>query len=251
MKTNNQHDADKAPNGHGEGATPDDEFHHARLPHLDSSLRSPLPEGEETNVSLREFYVNAGPEQPVNTTRRDLAKSGLMLSGVMLTLASRSAVGGNFVCKSPSGFLSGNLSAHGTPITCSGRSSGYWGTHPTQWPAPYQAGTCSNSTCTQAADWSHGTTFRSVFNCNGQGTIYAQYSMMQVVWLGGNLDPNQLGAHVVAAVLNARMGSTPILTEAQVANIFNEWNLKGYFEPTAGVKWYAADIVAYLQSTMA
>lgn len=74
--------------------------------------------------------------------------------------------------------------------------------------------------------------------------------MMQVIWLGGNADPQQLGAHIVAALLNAKMGWTPVLTEAQVIGMFNEWNLNGYFEPTAGVKWYAADIVAYLQTTM-
>lgn len=42
-----------------------------------------------------------------------------------------------------------------------------------------------------------------------------------------------------------------MLSEAQVVNIFNEWDLRGYFQPTAGVKWYGADIVTYLQSTMA
>ena len=73
---------------------------------------------------------------------------------------------------------------------------------------------------------------------------------MQVLWLGGRGDPYQLGAHIVAALLNAQKGWTPVLTVAQVKNIFNEWNDKGYFEPTAGIKWYAADIVYYLKSTM-
>lgn len=189
-------------------------------------------------------------DRVANESRRHFGKTGLAVSGVLFTLASRSAVGGNFVCKSPSGFLSGNLSAHGTPVTCSGLSPGYWGTHPAQWPMPYQAGLCSNSPCTKAADWSAGTSFRSVFNCSGNGAVYASHSLMQVIWLTGNADPFQLGAHIIAAVLNARMGATPILTEAKVVNIFNEWNLKGFFEPTAGVKWYAPDIVTYLQSTM-
>lgn len=198
-----------------------------------------------------------GPAQSVNDTRRNFTKSGLIVSGVLLTLASRSALGGNFACQTPSGFLSGNVSTHGTPTTCSGKSPGYWGTHAAQWPMPYQPGSCTNSganssnSCTNAANWSGGTTFRSVFNCNGQGHIYTQYSMMQLFWLNGNQDPNQLGAYFVAAVLNARFGLTPVLAEPQVVNIFNEWDSKGYFEPTAGVKWYAPDLVAYLQSTMA
>lgn len=74
--------------------------------------------------------------------------------------------------------------------------------------------------------------------------------MMQVLWLNGNQDPYQLGAHFVAAILNARMGVTPILGDTEIVNIFNEWNHKGFFEPTAGVKWYAPDIVAYFQSTL-
>lgn len=88
------------------------------------------------------------------------------------------------------------------------------------------------------------------FHCNGHGKIYKPYSMMQVIWLGGGGDPDQLGAHIVAALLNAKKGYTPVLNETQVRNIFNEWDQKGYFEPTAGVQWDGAHIVAYLKSTM-
>ncbi|MDD5612395.1 MAG: hypothetical protein PHF75_05085 [Gallionella sp.] len=232
----------------------------------------------------------AEPIRPVDISRRNFAKSGLAVSGVLLTLSSRSALGGNLVCHSPSGFLSGNASAHGTPSSCSGLSPGYWGTHPESWPGPYQAGKCGSSysnrssqdssskssssdssskssssdsssdsnsaasslklnTCTKATDWSEGTNFRDVFNCYGNGSIYAQYSMMQVIWLNGNQDPYQLGAHLVAAMLNLKSGYTPVLTENVLFSIYNEWNRKGYFEPTAGVQWYAPDIVSYLQST--
>lgn len=75
-------------------------------------------------------------------------------------------------------------------------------------------------------------------------------TLMQVLWLQGNGDPYQLGAHIVAALLNAKKGWTPVLTEANVTNIWNEYVSKGYFEPTAGVKWYAETIVKYLKSTM-
>jgi len=212
---------------------------------------------------------------PSKVSRRRFVQSGLAVSGVLLTLTSRSAVGGNFTCKSPSGFLSGNVSTHGTPITCSGRSPGYWGNQPERWPSPYDPGKCqcnqpssskssssdsssksSNSdqsfmpACTKVSDWGEGTRFRDVFNCNGNGSIYVRYSMMQVIWLNGNQDPYQLGAHFVAAILNARLNLTPVLSASQIVNIFNEWNLSGFYEPTAGVHWYAADIVAYLQSTL-
>ncbi|MEN6586000.1 MAG: hypothetical protein ABFE02_08170 [Sulfuricella sp.] len=204
----------------------------------------------------------------VDESRRGFTKSGLAASGVLLTLASRPVLA--CVCKSPSGFLSGNVSTHGTPQTCSGRTPGYWGTHPQQWPSPFLPGDCKHGTSgTHVSDWSGGTRFSTEFNCSGNGSIYVAYqeehkdskrskttyqssvySMMQVIWLGGGGDPYQLGAHIVAALLNAVKGLTPTLTEAQVINIFNEWNLHGYFEPTAGVKWYEADIVDYLKSTM-
>ena len=88
------------------------------------------------------------------------------------------------------------------------------------------------------------------FHCTGYGAGYLKYSMMQVILLGGNGDPYQLGAHCVAALLNAKMGWTPVLTEAQVRAMFNDYASYGYYEPTAGVKWYPADIVTYLKSTM-
>jgi len=194
-------------------------------------------------------------------SRRRFTKSGLLVSGVLMTLASRPSLGGGTVygagqvCKTPSGFLSGNISQHGTPPKCSGRTPGYWGTHYT-WPSTYKTGTCTNTqqeqdykswstnNCTMYKDSTLG------FHCNGYGSGYLNYSMMQVILLGGVGDPYQIGAHCVAALLNARSGWTPVLTEAQVRNIFNEYNTKGYFQPTAGVKWYPADIVKYLQSTM-
>lgn len=209
----------------------------------------------------------AEPARPVDLARRDFTRTGLAVSGVLLTLTSRSALGGNIVCRSPSGFLSANASVHGIPTKCSGLSPGFWGTHPGNWPTPYQAGTCGSTSstnttspkkgggslnlnsCTTAAEWSGGTNFCNVFSCSGNGAIYSQYTMMQVVWLTGNQDPYQLGAHFVAAMLNLKSGYTPNLTEAVLLNIYNEWNRLGYFEPTAGVKWYGPDIVAYLQST--
>jgi hypothetical protein len=190
--------------------------------------------------------------KPVDESRRSFTKSGLAVSGVVLTLASRPVLG--CVCESPSGFLSGNLSAHGTPQTCSGLTPGYWGTHPDKWPFPYKAGTCTASArkCSDPKYWTKvgATMFNEYFNCNNNGLIYAPYTMLQVVWSGGGGDPYQLGAHIISALLNARKGWTPVLTEAQVINIFNEWDQKGYFEPTAGVHWDGEDIVEYLKTTM-
>lgn len=183
----------------------------------------------------------------VDESRRHFTKSGLAVSGVLLTLASRSVLG-DVVCKSPSGFLSGNASASGTVLLCSGKSPGYWGEQPDAWPTSYDPGSCADQ-CNQVANWTGGTPFCSVFSCSGYASGYSGYSMMQVLHLLGNQDKDQLGAHIVSALLNAVSGFTPVLTDTQVINMFNEWAQYGYFKPTASVKWYGADIVEYITST--
>lgn len=211
-------------------------------------------------VSMEEHHLPQDVTHQTNSvdeSRRRFTKSGLVVSGVLLTLASRPSLGGGLACKSPSGFSSANLSHHGSQQTCSGLTPGYWGNwggsgpQANKWPSPYQPGTCKkNTTGNKPSDWSGGTLFKNVFNCIGNGSIYSSYSLMQVIWLTGGGDPNQLGAHIVAALLNAKSGLTPVLTVPQVINIFNEWNQNGYFSPTVGVKWYSGDIVTYLESTM-
>lgn len=197
-------------------------------------------------------------DEAVDASRRHFAKSGLIVSGVLLTLASRPSLGGGtgggFICKTASGFTSANLSNHGRTVSCSGRTPGYWANH-YDWPSPFKTGTCTNTKLKQSyTSWSNtGTTSGTKYHdlsVGFYGTKYKTYSMMQVTLLGGTGDPYQLGAHCVAAILNARKGWTPVLTEAQVRNMYKEYITKGYFSPTAGVKWYAADIVKYLKTTM-
>lgn len=197
------------------------------------------------------------PAKLVDDSRRRFAKSGLVASGVLLTLASRPVLG-QWACQSPSGFVSGNVSSHGAPPMCNGLSPGYWKNHPEDWLTPYIPGTCTGDQkqdCNKRVSWAAGsataTMFNAVFNCYGYGKIYKTYTMMQVLELEGHDDRHKLAFHIVAAVLNARAGRTlGILTESDVINMFNEWDQNEYFEPTAGVRWNAAKIVDYLQSTI-
>ncbi|MEQ1742530.1 MAG: hypothetical protein ABL869_08545 [Candidatus Nitrotoga sp.] len=206
------------------------------------------------------------PEKSSDKSRRSFAKSGLVASGVLLTLSSRPVLG-ELVCKTPSGFQSGNLSFHGTPITCAGLIPKKWIDPTKNWPSSYAADKTTTTTKVvssgrkkigQQTSFSSitsapltttttipGTKFSSVFNCSNEGMYLAELTMTQVLTQG---DP--LGAHCVAALLNAASMFTPVLTEAQVKNIFNEFDSKGYFEPTVGQKWYPGDIVAYLKTTM-
>jgi hypothetical protein len=197
-------------------------------------------------------------------SRRSFAKSGLVASGVLLTLSSRPVLG-ELVCKSPSGFESGNLSFHGTPITCAGLSPVYW-INNTGWPTPYEADKTKTRSVSKSDDENKkegertrsstittidlGTKFANVFYCSGYGKHLASFTLMQVIGLDGQGDPYQLGAHCVAALLNAVSGKTPVLTKEQVINIFNEFDSKGYFEPTVGIQWGPGQIVTYLKTTM-
>lgn len=164
-----------------------------------------------------------------NASRRRFAKAGLGVSGVILTLASRPVLG-NVVCKSPSGFLSGNASTHGAPPICQGRSPGYWKNH-TNWPISIEA------------------KFGSVFNCH-PNSPYASVTLLQIL-SHQKFDHHNLGMHLAAAYLNAVSGWTPFLSVETIKSMFNEWQSKGYFTPTATVQWNAEQIVTYLKATQA
>ena len=231
----------------------------------------------ETPEILNEAKLNG----EINPSRRKLAGAALGATAVF-TLASRPVWGGQ--CSSPSGFISGNLSQHGTPIMCSGRSPGYWKNHPEAWPAGYLPGTAinpgtakksgaaskGNGYKNQPENWSGGTLFHPTFS-SGTGpnkaffadldknpnTPKTSLSMMQIMQMNdgnnpwGLTDNANLGSHIVAALLNAATvpNLTPVLSVTAVIGMWNEWVSKGYFEPTANVRWDAATIVTYIKST--
>lgn len=185
------------------------------------------PNDNHVNMQLIEDSVDY--HGPKNASRRRFGKSGLAASGVLITLASRPVLGTE-VCKSPSGFLSGNLSTHGPAPICKGRSPGYWKNH-TKWPIP------NRTTCK----------FSSVFTCP-RGSPYAKVTMLELL-SHQSFDSQNLGMHLVASYLNAVAGWTSFLTVQRIQSMFSEWSSRGYFEPTAGVRWDAAQIVDYLQLT--
>ena len=42
-----------------------------------------------------------------------------------------------------------------------------------------------------------------------------------------------------------------MLSETVVRNMWNDLISRGYYEPTAGIRWTAPDIVAYIKTTIA
>jgi hypothetical protein len=75
--------------------------------------------------------------------------------------------------------------------------------------------------------------------------------MIEVIDLMQSGGLNSLGRYVVAALLNARSGRTPMLSETNVRAMWNDLINRGYYEPTAGIRWGATEIVAYIQTTIA
>jgi hypothetical protein len=206
---------------------------------------------DEQNPELEKAQIAQDinePSQFSGLSRRRFAQSGLAISGVLMTLATKPVLGQSLVCRSPSGWLSGNASSHGTPPVCEGRSPGYWKNHTDSWPA--LVGT--------------DTKFGEVFSCN-LNSPYVTVTLLELLDdnqgkdqgkgkdQGTHLhfDKDNLGMHLVAAYLNAVQGWTPFLKIETIKAMFTEWQANGTFSPTAGVNWSGSQIVDYLSQTQA
>lgn len=83
---------------------------------------------DKTKTTARE-YDSDNQAVKVDETRRRMTKAGVAGSAVLLTLASRSVLGGDWGTCTGSEIASGNLSKPGKPNPC-GCSPGYWGMAP-------------------------------------------------------------------------------------------------------------------------
>ena len=183
-----------------------------------------------------------------NRGRRRLLQGGVGASPLLLTLVSRPVLGGN-QCFTPSGFVSMPTSQHGQPQMCLGRTPGFWKQSQKfpEWPSPpYWPTTVTGPGGHKA------TTFNSVF---GLPSPYSNTKTLLDILQTMGGPPDDVGRHIVAALLNAAKGWTPVLTVEQVKRIWREYistggGLVGFYEPTAGVRWEHEEIVQYLTSTM-
>lgn len=180
--------------------------------------------------------------------RRRVIKSGLAAAPVLMTLTSRPVLGCDVAgrCTTPSAFGSVNTSRHGDETSaCTGLSPGYWKEHTGQWPDGFHAyggvlGLLGNK---------KATLFHSAETGFNDHPLVHDKTVLQVLDSGGG-GVMALARHISAALFNAIGGRTPVLSPDAVRGIWNEFVSKGYFEPTAGIKWGASDIVKYLDSTM-
>jgi hypothetical protein len=169
--------------------------------------------------------------------------------------------------KSPSALAAGQCfapSAHasiallnsrrdGEKLYCDGGTPGFWGNaakidhqHHSYWKQVFGDDIKKKDGSFKIASPLFGTVFRSQFSSPDK-------KVHEVIWLNGAGDPFQLGAHLVAAYCNVKIGWVPSGEHGvlDISDLQEMWakRLTGY-EPTAGVKWYGQQIVAYLQTTM-
>ncbi|CAH0216921.1 hypothetical protein SRABI118_02125 [Massilia sp. Bi118] len=67
---------------------------------------------------------------------------------------------------------------------------------------------------------------------------------------GAQCDTTKMGQYVMAAYLNVLSKRVNFQTLESVRNMWTEWSTRGYYEPTAGQRWNAYQIVDYLKKTM-
>ena len=204
-------------------------------------------------------YVSA----PVDTTleatqaalmaRRRLLRGGLGVAPVLMVSAPRSVMAGTS-CSTASAFTSVSLNASQavTMSSCTGRLPSYWqSTNPVKsyWDAGCLVKNSSgNATNTTVA-------FNAVF-----GSGYPGKTLMDVLVQPNASNNDELAKYVVAALLNARKQmNAGVLDETTVMTIWTKCSTGGYFEPTAGIKWWtntssspasSGGCLAWLKSTM-
>jgi hypothetical protein len=198
--------------------------------------------------------LRTGSERASSGRRRFLT-GGAALAPAVLTLSSQPALAGT--CFSPSRSLSKNMSVSqaGKYGDCRGMSPGNYKTQTTpgtpsyNWPPTPAPATAFHQLFS-------GGLFKVQLETGGTRSL----TLLEVLNLPTKPtgvasvpeDPSKLGFHVVGAYLNIQKGLVPpvVLTTTGLLTIWDEYVLRRYYEPTAGVKWDAATIVSYLKNSL-
>lgn len=188
------------------------------------------------NESQRPEQPSAEP-QPSRSRRRFLG-AGAVVPPTLLTLASQPALG--VTCFTPSRSLSRNtsVSQQGKNGECTGAES------PGNYKAQQNAGD-------QAYHWPTSfppsTPFHTVFSGSRYKVNGVSLTLGQVLQLSPSTtpaDPGKVAFHLIGAFLNVNGGNGAvipphIIDSTVIKAIWTEWDTKGYYEPMAGVRWYA------------
>jgi hypothetical protein len=180
----------------------------------------------------KQYSAEPPATRGADPSRRRLLQGGLAAAPVLMTLVSRPVLAQQ--CTTPSGYVSANASTAGRGVACTGRTLGYWKNSQnfSSWPPPYQTTTL----------------FNSVFNNPPYGP-FAGKTLLDVLQLTGGAPINDVARLIVAALLNAAAGLTPVLTVQAVKDIWGEYSTTLSFSPFAGASWNHDELVDYLLTT--
>lgn len=199
----------------------------------------------------------AEPDRPVGMLpgRRRLLRGGLGAGSVLMTLASRPVSAAQCLA----GSVAAGSAASGNQLqasVCSGLSPGSW--------FAISGSSSSSTTGGSALFISSTTTISTTAGSSWPIAPSTKFSDAFSPDLGKNnltlkdvLDPQQailpIARHIVAGLLNTstappRVPAT-VLTPQRVKEIWTSVATKGFFEPTAGVRWNEAQIIAWLETT--
>ena len=185
-------------------------------------MNDDIRKGQDSSATHEESNKPQTEVSGADLSRRKFTKAGLVAAPVIMTLASRPALGNyssdwtggggaGYKC-AISGLQSMNASKIDGPGSCHGNTPGYWKNH--SWPTH---GGCTPGHETSHKVWDNtGTKFHDKFGGDlfkyDEDGNYKNYTMMQILWNFAELDRNanqatkdkyELGAHTSAAYLNA------------------------------------------------
>lgn len=189
---------------------------------------------------------------PTSVGRRRLISAVVGSGTVLMTVASKGVLGQTMAC-TVSSLGSQTALTSQTTATCfvpMGMTPEWWKEHASMWPSPY-SGAAVQSLSYQGVVTDEPTAYHCATTGLG-GRVFGSRTMIDVIDLtNSGLNLNALGRYTVAALLNARSGRSPMLSETVVRDMWNDLINRGYYEPTQGVRWEAPEIVEYIQTTIA
>jgi len=184
-------------------------------------------------------------QAPDRANRRRLLRSGLATAPALLTLVNRPVMAA--ACKTPSAAISASLSRPDSGLfQCTGKSPASWsGTSAANWPSP------------------SGTQTELFSAAIGASPTYGTKTLLEMVNLVNNMGAEGLAKYLVAGYLNALQNLTPnqVLSVPTIRKIWLDFSALGYYEPTAGIRWFpnsalpignppSGGLIAWLQTTM-
>ena len=180
----------------------------------------------------------------VNGGRRRFTVAGIAASGAVLTLASRPVLGQGLCTPGAgmtlSGWTSGNLSVAHANTVATGKSPGYWKTHPASWPA----GAPSPSMQFRNFFRSYSGVLQSKVDCQTDTGVVSQYASLLDV-LSAEIYNDAFGRSLVCAYLNA-LDKSPMRPTTDEVMLMSAKK----FQPTSTAPyWTENEICCFLGQT--